>query len=347
MDSEARRIETAHAAAGVVSGSASDDEANRDRYVIALDRVVIRLGRTTADEWVARLAEHQRGRVARRQLLAAGVDRHAIDRRIRSRRLIVVHAGVYLVGHTAPVPLGAETAALLAMREPGALSHHSAAERWELPPAHDRDRRVHVTVPGGEGGHPDGVAPHRSVILVSRDIRVRDELPVTSPERTILDLAATGSARETERNVDHALRTTPMTLTALTRLLARAGRHPGRGPLTELLAHRGDRDTFTRSEAEEPFLRLVREAGLPQPLVNVRRHGYEIDFLWPEHGVAVEVDGFATHGDRGSFERDRRKGADLHAEGIVLTRITWRQMHDEPLRLMVGLAQTLHDRRPR
>ena len=53
--------------------------------------------------------------------------------------------------------------------------------------------------------------------------------------------------------------------------------------------------TFTRSEAEELFLSLVRQAQLPQPLVNVRRHGYEIDFLWPQCGLAVEIDGFAFH----------------------------------------------------
>jgi hypothetical protein len=99
--------------------------------------------------------------------------------------------------------------------------------------------------------------------------------------------------------------------------------------------------TFTRSEAEERFLALITGSGLPKPLVNARRHGYEIDFFWPEQRVAVEIDGFAYHGTRDRFENDRRRDAALRRAGITVIRVTWRQLEREPSAVLVDVAQAL------
>ncbi len=80
------------------------------------------------------------------------------------------------------------------------------------------------------------------------------------------------------------------------------------------------------------------------PLVNVRRHGYELDFLWPDAGVAVEIDGFAFHGDREAFERDRHRDAQLLAAGVVVMRVTWRQLNAEGPATIVRVAQLLQAR---
>ena len=95
------------------------------------------------------------------------------------------------------------------------------------------------------------------------------------------------------------------------------------------------------------MLALARAAGLPAPLVNVRRHGFEIDFLWPDAGVAVEVDGYAFHSGRDSFERDRRRDQILLAAGITVLRVTWRQLTTEPLAVAASLAAALAERRGR
>jgi len=102
--------------------------------------------------------------------------------------------------------------------------------------------------------------------------------------------------------------------------------------------------SLSRSEAEERFLALVRRAGLPDPESNVRFHGYELDFLWREQAFAVEIDGYAFHGDRDAFEADRRRDADLAARGIQVMRITWRQLANEPEATLVLLAQALGER---
>ena len=88
----------------------------------------------------------------------------------------------------------------------------------------------------------------------------------------------------------------------------------------------------------------MRKAGLSVPDLNVRLHGYELDFLWREERLVVEMDGFAFHGDRAAFEADRRRDADLAARGLQVVRITWRQITEEPEATLVRLAQALAGR---
>jgi very-short-patch-repair endonuclease len=83
---------------------------------------------------------------------------------------------------------------------------------------------------------------------------------------------------------------------------------------------------------------------LPAPEVNVQLDGYEIDFLWRDHALAVEIDGFAFHRDRAAFEADRRRDGDLLARGIQVMRITWRGITDEPEAILARLAQALAGR---
>lgn len=87
---------------------------------------------------------------------------------------------------------------------------------------------------------------------------------------------------------------------------------------------------FTRSEAEARLLDLIRKARMPAPETNVRIGGYEVDFLWRDTKLVVEVDGFAYHSTREAFERDRRKDADLQALGLRTARVTYRQIAAEP-----------------
>jgi very-short-patch-repair endonuclease len=85
----------------------------------------------------------------------------------------------------------------------------------------------------------------------------------------------------------------------------------------------------------------VRRGGLPQPLVNARRLGYEIDFFWPDHGVAVEIDGYAFHSTRDRFEDDRKRDRRLRKAGITVIRITWHQLERESEAVLVDVAQAL------
>ncbi len=290
------------------------------------------------------IADQQRGYASRGQLLAAGVPSTTIDRHVAGRWLRPVHRAVFSVGHRAPIPLGPETAALLAIRDGAALSHHSAAVLWGMTSALPDEAPIHLTVPGSPGGHPSGVIMHRSGLFTTRDLRVRHGLPVTSPARVLLDLAPQSADRDLERLLDQGLVSRVLRLGDVAELLRRCGRHHGRWALQALLEHHTT-TTFTRSDAEERFLQLVRDAQLPQPLVNVRRHGFEIDFLWPEHGVAAEIDGFTYHRTHHRFEHDHDKDARLTVAGIDVIRFTWRQLRDEPLAVVAATVRALTSRR--
>jgi very-short-patch-repair endonuclease len=85
----------------------------------------------------------------------------------------------------------------------------------------------------------------------------------------------------------------------------------------------------------------MRAAQLPEPLTNVRLHGYEVDFYWPQLGVVVEVQGYRFHSGRAAFERDARKGAALTAAGLKVCYVTWLQMEREPYAVVGRVAQAL------
>jgi very-short-patch-repair endonuclease len=111
-----------------------------------------------------------------------------------------------------------------------------------------------------------------------------------------------------------------------------------------LLAAHDDEPQITRSEAERLFLALVRRAGLPTPLTNVRVAGHEVDFHWPDHDLVVEVDGYAFHSTRRAFERDRRRDADLRRAGCAVQRVSYAQITREPLLLVADLVAGLLSR---
>lgn len=296
---------------------------------------------TRIEEKIAGLASQQHGVVSRAQLLAAGISEGVIDGRVRRKQLRPVHRGVYLLGSlTGPLrPARARTMAAVLACGPGAVvSHESAAELWELVPPGGDDEPVHTTHVGSQHRRP-GIVAHRVASLPRADVAAVSGVPVTAPIRTLLDLAGRVDGRALEQAIARGER---LGLVRVAELRARArtsDRRPGIGTLRETL-ERGD-PALTRSVAEERFLALVRAGQLPDPRTNAPVGRYELDFFWPSHGVAVEVDGFAHHASRREFERDRRRDTDLAAEGIQVLRVTWRHLVDEPEVVLVRVARTL------
>ena len=202
-------------------------------------------------------------------------------------------------------------AAVLAVGHDATISHRSAAVLWEILPTGDDG--VDVTVTRGHPRHRPGIRIHRSRQLEhSLNAGVR----VTTPIRTLVDLARTVGSRDLERAVEEA---------EVKRLVARK-----------------DGDAL---RAERRLLWLIRAAQLPAPATNVRVGHHEVDLLWPNERVIVEVDGFAFHHTRAAFERDRAGDRALHAAGYVVLRITWRQLIEEPEAVVAALAAALAQRR--
>ena len=317
-------------------------------------------GRSSLEGLVDRIAGRQHGILTLDQLREAGLTRQMVRHRVRKGRLTRLHRGVYRVGP--PLSERAdEMAAVLACGPRAVLSHRSAAALWELFPSPGRGRSpasmpVEVSVFRSDRGvAAPGILAHRVTTLGPEDQTTRQGIPVTTPTRTLLDLASLaarrpGSAnrdplppvacRDVERAVATAEREGLASLASLRAHLAASPRWPGSVLLREIL----DRDggpAFTRSEAERRILEMVRSAHLPPPRTNVRVGRYEVDVLWKTVGLAIEVDGYAFHASRDRFEGDRIRDAELAAQGILVIRVTWRQIRDEPMAVLGRVARAL------
>jgi very-short-patch-repair endonuclease len=218
------------------------------------------------------------------------------------------------------------------------LADHSATTLWTLRPG--TARPIHVLVPDGQhGATPHGVIVHRSRILEPRDIRIHRGLPVTSPARAMLDIAATLPERDLGYILNEGLTKRLLTERDIYELLRRAGRHPGRHTLTNLMANWTG--TLTESQAQRQLLELIRDAGLPLPRTEVPLLDYRADMFWPELKLIVEVDGYGVHGTRSAFERDRRRDARLRAAGYTVIRFAASDIEHRPLAVIAALAQNI------
>jgi very-short-patch-repair endonuclease len=98
------------------------------------------------------------------------------------------------------------------------------------------------------------------------------------------------------------------------------------GPASLRAVLRNYRPAPTRSELEEAFLRLCDDHGIPRPETNVRIEGFEVDFVWRDRRLIVEVDGFAYHRSPHAFETDRARDVHLTTRGWRVLRFTWRHV---------------------
>ena len=283
------------------------------------------------ERWISELAAVQHGVVGRAQLMDAGFSEAAIARRIADARLHPLHAGVYAVGHPNVSVEGRWMAAVLAAGEEGVLSHRSAGALWGICP--DAAAFTETTAPERHDRRA-GLLPHRGA-LAGEEVTVRRNIPVTTLERTLIDLAAVLPRHRLIRAVHQAEVLRLLDLPLLTSLMER---HRGRRGIARLrlalaqFAETGAR--VTRSELEDRFLAFLERAGLPRPETNVTLQvggrSMEVDCLWRAAGVVVELDGYSVHGNRRAFETDRERLRRLQAAGLDAVAVTWRQMTADP-----------------
>jgi hypothetical protein len=199
---------------------------------------------------------------------------------------------------------------------------------------------VDVTLTAGRSSRRRGLRPHEAN-LQPRDHTIIDNIPVTSLARTLLDLAATLTAKELQRAYERAEQLQALDTAALTDLLARSNGHRGSAPLSALLTYDPTAAATAISELERLFLDLLRAHGIPMPLTNVLVDGYLVDAYWPEADLVVELDGYEFHNDRETFESDRRKWTTLRAARHGLAVFTFGHVRDDPEWVVATLTALL------
>jgi very-short-patch-repair endonuclease len=290
-------------------------------------------GEGAIDLRIAALADAQHGVVSRSQLLILGLGRHRIERRLAAGRLQALHRGVYAFGHRALTIEGRWMGAVMACGNTAVLSHATAAAAWDLRPT--PDGAIHVTV-AGDGGRKRraGIRLHRSATIEPDDTTTHRGIPITTPVRTVVDLARILKGRPLEQALDLAeqrqlvdfadlrQRSIPTSLQAVLSLYT-AG------------------STVTRSEMEERFLALCDDYELPRPNVNTRIEGKEVDFAWWDARLIVEVDGYAYHRSPTAFETDRERDVVLVVAGWQVLRFTWTQITIRPAWVAAAVRRRL------
>ena len=175
---------------------------------------------------------------------------------------------------------------MLACGPSAVLSHRSAAHLYELLSYPAPPGPIDVTVVGGHARPHPGSEPTERPRCGRTSSASAHGIPVTAPPRTLIDLAGVCHRDEFERAVAEAF---ALRLTNLPSC-GRRGSRPAtwRRTVAHLLAGAGP--ALTRSEPERRLLRAIRDAGLPEPETNVMVGRWEVDFLWRDARLAVEVD---------------------------------------------------------
>lgn len=291
------------------------------------------MGRQNAKVRLARIADRQWGRVSWSQIKALGVDSKVAADWSRQAYIHQVLPRVYAVGHRAP-SYEAGLAAALLYAGPGAALSHATAAHWlgllDKPP-----RAIHVST-------PRRCRSARGVVVQGRrDLeRVwRGGFPVTTVPQILLDLAATETRRRLRQALANADYRSLLDMGAIQATLGRG--RPGSARLRAALAEHQPDFARTRSRLEVAFLELCESAGIPMPEVNVRIGGWEVDALFRDRRLAVELDGYGNHRSPAQIRRDRRKELALRSAGFLPVRYSGDQLERHAKEVVADVLRLL------
>jgi very-short-patch-repair endonuclease len=186
-----------------------------------------------------------------------------------------------------------------------------------------RGGRIEVTVPPEVSRARPRLWTHRSGLAAGERV-IKHGIPITSPVRTLVDLATRLTPAELEGAVGEADRLDLVDPDSLRRALDTMGRRKGVAALRKVL----DRRTFllSHTDLERRFAKILRRAGLPRP-ESQRRVGLgRVDFFWPERGLVVETDGLRYHRTAAQQAVDRRRDQAHAAAGRTALRFTHGQV---------------------
>jgi hypothetical protein len=286
---------------------------------------------------VAEIAARQWGIVSVSQLHDCGLSDDAIATRVGRGGLHPMHRGVYAVGHANPPLEGRFLAAVSACPPTAVLSHFAAAAAWGML-EWEKARLPEVTVVRSRTPFHPNLRAHRTGRLDALDVESWNGIPITSPARTLIDLAPWLTERRLRRIVRRAQ---ALRLVTVEQIVDALRRHRGRRGIRRLARVIATGSAPTRSVLEDVVLDLILAAGIEHPDVNVplMLGGRTIvpDFRWPGEQLVVEADGAAWHDHKLAREDDAERQAVLEAHGERVLRITWGQAVSKPVETIARL----------
>lgn len=181
--------------------------------------------------------------------------------------------------------------------------------------------------------------------LPTDELTTTRNIPVTTPARTLLDLAAVVGPEALEGAINEAEVLQLSSPHSLSDLIDRHRGRPGIPAIQRILNAGSIGATITRNDFEDLFSALSDKAGLPRPVFNapmeIAGSWIKPDCMWRSARLIVELDGFETHGIRAVFESDRARDRALQVAGWRVARVTWRQLTERPEAVMSEVSALL------
>lgn len=308
--------------------------ADRSSNRLAVQSIGGREVRLAETRMMLRMARGQHGVLSRQQLIEAGMSAGLIDQRVQEQRLVPVFFGVYAVGHDVLSNRAWWQAALLSGGSGAFLSHSSAAACWGLIEPRNRIEILRGfnrgrPVPGSVlSPNRNLLVVHRSRVMISSDFTMHHGFPVTSVARTILNQAAASTLTQLESLISDADKLEILDWAKLEEVASRGKGWRGVGKLRAIVTNWDPRLSDGKSAMERRFIALCRKYSIPLPSVNVTIGEFEVDCLWREAKLVVELDSRGFHSNLKKFESDRRRDVVLGNAGFEVRRVTHRQLGD-------------------
>lgn len=280
------------------------------------------------DEAAARVAQRQHGLLTRQQARQTGLSEREIDHRLSVGRWVALRRGVFAINGT-PSSWEQAVLAVCLTAVGAAASHLTAAALWGLPlPAPER---IDVTTAPTTRLRLDGVAHHRRSALPAAELTRCRGIPITTPARTLVDTSGSVAAGRLGPIVDDGLRRRLLSLVDLRSAYEGVDTGSGRRSTRAMrlvLAERAPGYDPGGSDRERAVLRALASAGVPLPVqqhrVRLGKRTYILDYAYPAALLALEFDGFETHGTLSAFHADRERSRALVAAGWALLQVTAR-----------------------
>jgi very-short-patch-repair endonuclease len=296
------------------------------------------------------VASAQHGLLSRAQAHAIGLSKDSIYRRVQSGKWELVLPGVYRIAGSPPGWHQDLMAACLWAGRGAAASHRAAAALWKLdgfaPGITELSTTRNLTC------RAPGILMHRVNRLTPAETTVVSSIPVTTPTRTLFDLAGIVEQQLVEAALDDSLRRRLASLPRLRWAAREFGGH-GRGGVSamkQLLKERGP-ESPPGSRLETRLIRLLRDSRLPKPRrqYEIREGGKliaRVDLAYPEARLAIEADGYRYHSARSAWQHDRVRRNALTSRDWQVLHITWEDLQLRPKEILGEIARTLSHRSP-
>ena len=295
------------------------------------------------DHAIRTLAASQHGLISRTQLRSTGAARTDLHHRLRLGGLERISPRVLRIGGSPDTPAQRALAAVLDVGEQAALSHTSAAAWWQFPGFLLEPR--HATRLRGGRVHDSHISTvHQPRLLTTSQISTLYAVPVTTPARTIFDLASREHPRRVERALDFALShrlTNHAELHHLLLLLASRGRS-GITAMRQLLAERPADERQPDSNLERRFRQLARTAGFSElqaqfDIADETGWLARVDFYYAPLRLVIQIDSVIHHSALTDRRRDDATTERLIAAGYTVRRFSEVEVFFEPDRMIAAL----------